>query len=96
MMTIEALVGVCSSWRVQVVMYLGVLVEEVQEDAGEVVGVVVGEAQLVGQRIQEQVAPLGVQVSSQLLEDVGRLLVPHGLLPVLRGELVQGLGAQQQ
>ena len=76
-------------------MYLGVLVEEVEEDAGEVVGVVVGEAQLVGERVEEEVAPLGVQVSGQLLEDVGRLLVHHRLLPVLCGQLVQGLGAQQ-
>ena len=45
-------------------MYLGVLVEEVEEDAGEVVGVVVGEAQLVGQRVEEEVAPLGVQVGA--------------------------------
>lgn len=50
--------------------YLCVLVKKVEEDAGEVVGVVVGEAQLVGQRVQEQVAPLCVQFARQLLEDV--------------------------
>ena len=72
-------------------MYLGVLVEEVEEDAGEVVGVVVGEAQLVGQGVQEQVAPLRVQVGRQLLEDVRRLLVHHRLLPVLGRQLVQRL-----
>ena len=70
---------------------LGVLVEEVEEDAGEVVGVVVGEAQLVGQGIQEQVAPLRVQVGGQLLEDVCCLLVHHRLLPVLGRQLVQRL-----
>lgn len=43
---------------------LGCLIEEVQQDAGEVVGVVVGVAQLIGQGIEEKVAPLCVKVTS--------------------------------
>lgn len=50
--------------------YLTVLIEEVQQDAGEVVGVVVGIAQLVGQSIQEQVATLCVQIICQAHENV--------------------------
>ena len=39
--------------------------------------VAVGEAQLVGQRIEEQVAPLRVQLGRQALEDVHRRRVHH-------------------
>lgn len=54
--------------------------KEVEEDAGEVVCMVVGEAQLVGQGIQEQVAALCVQLHSNLLEDVHCRPMHHRLL----------------
>ena len=67
------------------------LVEEVEQDAGEVVGVIVGVAQLVGQGVQEEVAPLCVHVSSQAHEDVQGGLV-HGA--ALWPRLVQIYGLQ--
>lgn len=58
--------------------------EEEEEDAGEVVGVRVGEAQLVGERVQEQVAPLCVQIVRQALEDIHRGRVHHRLRALQR------------
>ena len=52
--------------------------EEVQQDAGEVVGVVVGVAQLVGQSIEEEVAALCVQIGRHSLEDVHGRGMKHG------------------
>mmetsp|Transcript_10128 Transcript_10128/g.29888 ORF Transcript_10128/g.29888 Transcript_10128/m.29888 type:complete len:254 (-) Transcript_10128:1041-1802(-) len=46
------------------------LLEEAEEHAGEVVRVVVGEAQLVGQGVEEQVAPLRVELARELLVNV--------------------------
>jgi len=46
------------------------LSEQVEETAGEVVGVGVGVPQLVGDTVEEQVAALGVHVHRQVLEDV--------------------------
>ena len=62
------------------------LIEEIQQDAGEVVGVVVGIAQLVCEGIQEEVTPLSIQVIGQTHEDVQRGLM-HGV--ALRPRLVQ-------
>lgn len=42
--------------------------EEVQQDATKVVRVLVGVAELVGHRIEEEVPPLGVELVRQLLE----------------------------
>ena len=54
-------------FRVEINLVLGAL-EEVEEHAAEVVGVRVGEAQLVRDPVQEQVPPLRVQVPRQLHE----------------------------
>ena len=50
--------------------HLACFIEQIQQDAGEVVGVVVGVAQLVCQGIQEEVAALCVKVTSKPHEDV--------------------------
>lgn len=50
--------------------YLAIFIEEVQQDAGEVVSVIVGVAQLVGKSVQEEVAAFCVQVIGQAHEDV--------------------------
>ena len=47
-------------------------------------GVGVGEAQLVGQRIQEQVAPLSVEVARQPLEHIHRRSMHHRLRALQR------------
>ncbi len=70
--------------------YLSCLVEKVQQDAGEVVCVVVGVAQLVGQSIEEEVASFCVQVTSQAHENIQRGLV-HGVALGPRLVLVNGL-----
>ena len=67
------------------------LVEEVQQDAGEVVCVVVWIAQLICQGIQEEIAALSVQVVGQAHEDVQGGLM-HGI--ALWSRLVQVDGLQ--
>ena len=44
--------------------------KQVEQAAGEVVGVGVGVPQLVGNTVEEQIPALGVHVHSQVLEDV--------------------------
>ena len=70
--------------------YLSRLVEKVQKDAGEVVCMIVGVTQLVGQSIEEEVAPFCVQVTSQTHENIQRGLV-HGIALGPRLVLVDGL-----
>jgi len=65
-------------------MYLLGLGEEEEQDAGEVVGVGVWEAQLVGQGIEEEVAALSVQVACQALKDVHCRRVHHWLCALQR------------
>ena len=80
--------------------------EEVEQHAGEVVGVVVGVAQLVGDGIEEEVAPFVVQILDEVLENVhggalcdgcgghvellGRVVALQLLKP-LRGQVVGGV-----
>jgi len=58
--------------------------KEVEDDAGKVVGVVVGIPQLVNNRVQEAPSSLVVELVHHLLEQLHRFLVRH--LKALLGE----------